>query len=66
MYERGVAVVGLGYIGLPTALPSPPGRTCRRRRRQPDTVDAVNRGEVPFVEPDLDVTVAGAVARAAS
>ena len=29
----------------------------------PNTVDAVNNGDVPFVEPDLGIHVAGAVSR---
>lgn len=57
-----VAVVGLGYIGLPTAAilasqdVSVLGVDIDRA-----TVDAVNRGDVPFVEPDLATFVAGAV-----
>ena len=64
MYERGVAVVGLGYIGLPTsAAIASQGVRVVGVDIKTETVDAVNRGEVPFVEPDLDVAVAGAVAR---
>ena len=57
-----VAVIGLGYIGLPTAAilasqdVSVLGVDINQR-----TVDAVNRGYVPFVEPDLATYVAGAV-----
>lgn len=57
-----VAVVGLGYIGLPTAAIMATngwnviGVDVNRR-----LVEAVNRGEVPFVEPDLETAVASAV-----
>lgn len=49
-----VAVVGLGYIGLPTAaiLASRDVRV-HGVDVNPATVAAVNAGEVPFVEPDL-------------
>ncbi|GAA4226591.1 UDP-N-acetyl-D-mannosaminuronic acid dehydrogenase [Sagittula marina] len=55
---RRVSVVGLGYIGLPTAA------MFASRKVQvigidvkPDTVDTINRGEVHIVEPDLDIAV---------
>jgi UDP-N-acetyl-D-mannosaminuronic acid dehydrogenase len=57
-----VAVIGLGYIGLPTAVVLATrgvdvvGVDVSRR-----VVDAVERGDVPFVEPDLAVAVKGAV-----
>lgn len=58
-----VAVVGLGYIGLPTAA-------CLAIRGvdvigvdvNEATVKSVANGEVPFVEPDLSAAVSGAVA----
>jgi len=57
-----VVVVGLGYIGLPTAaiLASNDVKVVGVDVN-PRTVDAVNRGDVPFVEPDLATYVAGAV-----
>lgn len=57
-----VAVIGLGYIGLPTAaiLATQGIRVIGVDVKQ-STVDAVNRGEVPFVEPDLGTYLAGAV-----
>ncbi|HJR90767.1 MAG TPA: UDP-N-acetyl-D-mannosamine dehydrogenase [Aeromicrobium sp.] len=57
-----VGVIGLGYIGLPTAaiLASSDISVVGVDVNQ-DTVDAVNRGDVPFVEPDLAAYVAGAV-----
>jgi len=59
-----VAVIGLGYIGLPTAaILAGNGIKVIGVDVSPTTVDAVNRGEVPFVEPDLGMHVAGAVAQ---
>lgn len=59
-----VAVIGLGYIGLPTAaVLATNGVDVIGVDVSQRTVDAVNRGEVPFVEPDLGVHVAGAVSR---
>src|SRR5690606_26219462 len=58
-----VAVIGLGYIGLPTAaILATHGAQVTGVDVNPATVDAVNRGQVPFVEPDLEQAVAGAVA----
>lgn len=57
-----LAVIGLGYSGLPTVATFAnhdeyvPGVDVKLF-----TVDPVNRGEVPFVEPDLGVVVSGAV-----
>ncbi len=62
IFSGRVAVVGLGYIGLPTAVVLATrgievvGVDVNQR-----TVAAVQRGEVPFVEPDLAVAVSGAV-----
>jgi UDP-N-acetyl-D-mannosaminuronic acid dehydrogenase len=59
-----VAVIGLGYIGLPTAaILATNGINVVGVDVNQKTVDAVNRGEVPFVEPDLGVHVAGAVSQ---
>jgi UDP-N-acetyl-D-mannosaminuronic acid dehydrogenase len=59
-----VAVVGLGYIGLPTAaILATNGLQVTGVDVNQRTVDAVNRGEVPFVEPDLAIHVAGAVSQ---
>lgn len=64
MFERGVAVIGLGYIGLPTsAVIASHGVQVLGVDINPSTVEAINAGQVPIVEPDLDVAVAGAVAR---
>ena len=57
-----VAVIGLGYIGLPTAaILASNGVRVIGVDVSDRHVDAVNRGQVPFVEPDLATHVAGAV-----
>jgi UDP-N-acetyl-D-mannosaminuronic acid dehydrogenase len=57
-----VGVIGLGYIGLPTAaVLASNGVTVVGVDVSQETVDAVNRGDVPFVEPDLAAYVRGAV-----
>ncbi|MDQ0678002.1 UDP-N-acetyl-D-mannosaminuronic acid dehydrogenase [Arthrobacter pascens] len=59
-----VAVIGLGYIGLPTAaILAANGINVIGVDVNANTIDAVNRGEVPFVEPDLASYVAGAVSQ---
>ncbi|MCF3137974.1 UDP-N-acetyl-D-mannosamine dehydrogenase [Paenarthrobacter sp. AR 02] len=59
-----VAVIGLGYIGLPTAaILATNGVEVVGVDVNQRTVDAVNAGQVPFVEPDLGVHVAGAVSQ---
>lgn len=64
MFERGIAVIGLGYIGLPTsAAIASQGLQVKGVDINLDVVAAVNKGNVPIVEPDLDVAVAGAHAR---
>jgi UDP-N-acetyl-D-mannosaminuronic acid dehydrogenase len=62
MNSTSVCVVGLGYIGLPTAaILASNGVNVLGVDINERTVDAVNRGDVPFVEPDLATYVAGAV-----
>jgi UDP-N-acetyl-D-mannosaminuronic acid dehydrogenase len=57
------AVVGLGYIGLPTAVSlATGGLEVTGVDTNPSIVERVNRGEAPFAEPDLSVAVSGAVA----
>jgi UDP-N-acetyl-D-mannosaminuronic acid dehydrogenase len=59
-----VAVIGLGYIGLPTAaILASNGVKVIGVDVNDRHVDAVNRGEVPFVEPDLATHVAGGVSQ---
>lgn len=57
-----VSVVGLGYIGLPTAafIASKGIRVVGVDVKQ-SFVDQINRGEVPFFEPDFEATLAGVV-----
>lgn len=61
---KNVAVIGLGYIGLPTAaILATNGLSVTGVDVKQENVDAINRGEVPFVEPDLNIHVAGAVSQ---
>lgn len=54
-----VAVIGLGYIGLPTAaILADQGLRVHGVDVNPSTVEAVNAGCVPFVEPELGEYVA--------
>jgi UDP-N-acetyl-D-mannosaminuronic acid dehydrogenase len=60
--DHTIAVIGLGYIGLPTAaILASRGFDVTGIDLNPRHVDAVNRGEVPFVEPALGDYVADAV-----
>jgi UDP-N-acetyl-D-mannosaminuronic acid dehydrogenase len=62
-FER-VCVVGLGYIGLPTAAAfSTQGVQVVGVDISTRTVEMVNAGESPIVEPDLASVVSGVVAR---
>ena len=57
-----VSVIGLGYIGLPTAaVLASVGHDVVGVDVSQSVVDVVNRGEVHIVEPDLDGLVRGAV-----
>ncbi|MDX6286411.1 MAG: UDP-N-acetyl-D-mannosaminuronic acid dehydrogenase [Frankiales bacterium] len=59
----GVVVLGLGYIGLPTAVAlATRGIQVLGVDVNAEVVESINRGEAPFVEPDLAVAVSGAVA----
>lgn len=59
-----VAVIGLGYIGLPTAaVLASSGANVVGVDVKADNVEVINRGLVPFVEPDLATTVAGVVSQ---
>jgi len=59
-----IAVVGLGYIGLPTAA-----MFASRKKRvigidvDPRVVETINRGSVHIAEPDLDMLVNAAVSQ---
>lgn len=57
-----VSVVGLGYIGLPTAAVF----AARKKKVigvdvNPNAVATINRGEIHIIEPDLDIVVRAAV-----
>ncbi|RQZ66614.1 UDP-N-acetyl-D-mannosamine dehydrogenase [Burkholderia sp. Bp9004] len=57
-----ISIIGLGYIGLPTAT-----LFASRKRRvigidvSPYVVDTINRGDIHIVEPELDILVQAAV-----
>jgi len=58
-----VCVVGLGYVGLPTAaVLASRGLKVTGVDVNPDTVASINAGRPHIVEPDLDMVVMGAVA----
>ncbi len=62
-YPDGVAVIGLGYIGLPTAAAlCSRGIVVKGVDVNEATVAAVSKGEVPIFEPDLDEAIERAVA----
>ena len=59
-FER-VSVVGLGYVGLPTAaVMANRGLTVIGVDANPKAVERINRGEAHIVEPDLDILVRSA------
>ncbi len=61
-FER-IAIVGLGYIGLPTAaVIAARGVPVLGIDVKAEVVDTINRGAIHIVEPDLDTMVREAVA----
>lgn len=59
-----VAVIGLGYIGLPTAaVLASSGADVVGVDINQNNVDVINAGQVPFIEPDMATTVAGVVSQ---
>ena len=59
-----VCVIGLGYIGLPTAaVLAQAGKRVIGVDVQKSVVESVNAGQIPFLEEGLETVVAGAVAR---
>jgi len=59
-----VSVIGLGYIGLPTAaVIARSGMQVHGVDVTPSVVDTINRGEIHIEEVDLDGLVQGVVAR---
>lgn len=62
MQTKTVCVIGLGYIGLPTAaLLAGKGYQVIGVDINPKTVEIINRGQIHIVEPDLDAFVRSAV-----
>lgn len=62
MYKKKVCVIGLGYIGLPTAaLLATHGYEVVGIDLNPSIVDTINQGKIHIVEPDLDAFVRAAV-----
>jgi UDP-N-acetyl-D-mannosaminuronic acid dehydrogenase len=59
---KNVCVLGLGYVGLPTAsVIATRGLTVRGVDVDQRAVETINRGDVHIFEPDLDVMVRSAV-----
>ena len=57
-----VVMIGLGYIGLPTAALIAQNRTyVHGVDINPSVVETINQGKIHIVEPELDVAVADAV-----
>lgn len=57
-----VCVMGLGYVGLPTAaVLATHGRRVAGVDVRPEVVDTINAGQVHIVEPELDALVRAAV-----
>lgn len=64
MPDTEICVVGLGYIGLPTAaVIARTGAIVIGVDVRQDVVDCINRGEIHIVEPFLEEEVKGAVSR---
>ena len=60
--NKSVSVIGLGYIGLPTAaLLASKGYMVNGTDINKSAVETINQGEVHIVEPDLDAYVRSAV-----
>ena len=61
--KKCVSVIGLGYIGLPTAaLLASKGYMVKGMDISEHAVETINKGEIHIVEPDLDAYVRSAVA----
>ena len=64
MNKPEVVMIGLGYIGLPTAaLIAEAGTYVHGVDINQNVVDTINRGEIHIVEPSLDRSVANAVGK---
>jgi UDP-N-acetyl-D-mannosaminuronic acid dehydrogenase len=63
MTKKTICVIGLGYIGLPTAaLLAAKGYDVAGVDINPHVVETINEGRIHIVEPDLDAYVRSAVA----
>lgn len=61
-FDKTICVVGLGYIGLPTAsLLGTKGFKVHGVDASKQVVDTINQGRIHIVEPDLDILVKSAV-----
>ena len=55
MFEKVISVIGLGYIGLPTAvLLANSGYKVFVTDINNNTVEKINKGKIPIVEPELE------------
>ncbi len=62
MFNKKICVMGLGYIGLPTAsILATKGYDVVGVDVSQSIVDTINKGEIHIVEPDLDILVKAAV-----
>ncbi len=60
--KRKITIMGLGYIGLPTAsILATKGHQVLGVDVHEETVEIINRGDIHIVEPDLDILVKSAV-----
>lgn len=61
-FNKTVCVIGLGYIGLPTAsLLGTKGYKVHGVDTSKHVVDTINKGQIHIVEPELDILVKSAV-----
>jgi len=61
-FDKTICVIGLGYIGLPTAsLLGTKGYRVHGVDTSRHVVDTINEGRIHIVEPDLDILVKSAV-----
>ena len=62
--DKSVSVIGLGYIGLPTAvLLASKGYMVKGMDISKHAVETINKGETQAVEPELDAYVRSVVAK---
>ena len=62
MRPKTICVIGLGYIGLPTAsLLATKGYSVLGVDVAPSVVETINAGDIHIVEPELDILVRSAV-----